>query len=84
MPMLRDRKMIEVYHQLVNIECYNSDAALKIMERQVFFLESSTMYNIIFYNKENMKYFDELTSGVDREAIIEKKGKQVVKQLSLI
>lgn len=81
---LRDKRIVEVYHQLSDIERMKSEDVLMIMEQKMFFIDAAYIYKLIFYNKKNRAYYDELLSGANIERAIQKKiGKHSVNQLNL-
>ena len=61
----RDKKMVEMFHQLYNVQRIRLDDVLEQLSTQVFFLSSDYIYKRIFYHKENLQYYDSLQKGTD-------------------
>lgn len=59
----RDKKMVEMFHQLYNVQRIRLDDVLEQLSTQVFFLSSDYIYKRIFYHKENLQYYDSLQKG---------------------
>ena len=81
---LRDKKIVEVFHQLSDIERMKIDDAYTLMEQEIFFIDSSYIHKLIFYNKENKEYYQKLLSNADSNKIIQTKLKNIKKQLKLL
>ena len=64
----RDKKMVEMFHQLYNVQRIRLDDVLEQLSTQVFFLSSDYIYKRIFYHKENMQYYDSLQKGTANQS----------------
>ena len=60
MTRLRDRKMVETFHQLYDIKRIRLDDVLSQMSLKMFFLDANYIYKRIFYVNENMDYYEKL------------------------
>jgi hypothetical protein len=58
----RDKKIVEKFHELFDIKRMRMDDVLEELSEKHFFLDTKYIYSQIFYNKENYKYYNELTS----------------------
>lgn len=56
----RDKQMVEKFHQLYDVKRMRIDDVLQELSEKHFFLSTQYIYNIIFYNKENSNYYNEL------------------------
>ncbi len=81
---LRDKKIVEVFHQLSDIERMKMDDAYILMEKEIFFIDAGYIHKIIFYNKDNQDYYQKLLSSVDSARTVQNKIKLIKKQLKLI
>lgn len=59
----RDKKMVEMFHQLYNVQRIRLDDVLEQLSTQVFFLSADYIYKRIFYHKDNLQYYDSLQKG---------------------
>lgn len=59
----RDRKMVEMFHQLYDVQRIRLDDVLEKLSSSVFYLSSDYIYKRIFYDKENLSYYDSLKKG---------------------
>ncbi len=83
LPPIRDKRLIEVYHYLSDIQRMRSDDVLHIMEQELFFVDAKYIYKVIFYNKQNQSYYEQLLAkGTAKEPVILKINK-AVNQLKL-
>ncbi|MPM08721.1 hypothetical protein SDC9_55035 [bioreactor metagenome] len=80
---LRDKKIVEVFHKLSDIDRMKLEDALLVMEQEIFFIDAKYIYAIIFYDKTNRAYYDTLLSGADIEAAVERKIKKVAQSNQL-
>lgn len=65
---IRDRKMVETFYQLYDVKRIRLDDVLRQLSEQVFFLSTDYIYKRIFYNAENLAYYDRLKhSGGKKE-----------------
>lgn len=64
----RDKKMVEMFHQLYNVQRIRLDDVLEQLSTQVFFLSSDYIYKRIFYHKENLQYYDSLQKGTANQS----------------
>ncbi len=64
----RDKKMVEMFHQLYNVQRIRLDDVLERLSTQVFFLSSDYIYKRIFYHKENLQYYDSLQKGTANQS----------------
>lgn len=64
----RDKKMVEMFHQLYNVQRIRLDDVLEQLSTQVFFLSSDYIYKRIFYHKENLQYYDLLQKGTANQS----------------
>lgn len=60
----RDKRMVETFYKLYDIERLRLDDVLKELSEDIFFLSVDYIYNVIFYTKENKDYYDQLVDGV--------------------
>ena len=60
---VRDKKMVEMFHQLYNVQRIRLDDVLEQLSTQVFFLSADYIYKRIFYHKDNLQYYDSLQKG---------------------
>jgi len=81
---MRDKRMVEVYHQLSDIKRMKSEDVLRVMEQEIFFIDAKHIYKTIFYNKDNQAYYDRLLGGADIEKAVVCKLKEVTNQLKLL
>lgn len=65
---VRDKKMVEMFHQLYNVQRIRLDDVLEQLSTQVFFLSSDYIYKRIFYHKENLQYYDSLQKGTANQS----------------
>lgn len=56
----RDRKMVELFHQLYDVKRKRMDDVLDDLSENYFFLDPKYIYSRIFYNKDNSDYYYEL------------------------
>ena len=70
---IRDKKLVEVYHKLSDIERMKSEDALMMMEQKIFFIDARRIYALIFYDKDNHAYYEQLLAGADINSAIERK-----------
>ncbi len=56
----RDKRMVEKFHQLYDIERKRIDDVLLDLSENYFFLDKDYIYSRIFYCKENSAYYNEL------------------------
>ncbi len=56
----RDKRMVEKFHQLYDIERKRIDDVLLDLSENYFFLDKDYIYSRIFYCKENCAYYNEL------------------------
>ena len=61
----RDKKMIEMFHQLHNVKRIRIDDVLEELSKKHFFLKTDYIYAVIFYNKENFNYYNSLSANND-------------------
>ena len=61
---VRDKKMVELFHQLYNVKRIRMDDVLHQLSSEVFFLSSDYIYKRIFYHKDNLQYYDSLVKGM--------------------
>ena len=59
----RDRKMVEMFHQLYDVQRIRLDGVLERLSTEVFYLSSDYIYKRIFYNKDNLHFYDTLKKG---------------------
>lgn len=78
----RDKRLVEKFHQLHDVQRLRMDDVLKLLGEQVFFLDPQYVYKLIFYNDTNKKYYYQLVGG-EIEPIKPEKKKNPVLQLSL-
>ena len=64
----RDKKMVEMFHQLYNVQRIRLDDVLEQLSTHVFFLSSYYIYKRIFYHKENLQYYDSLQKGTANQS----------------
>ena len=64
----RDKKMVEMFHQLYNVQRIRLDDVLEQLSTQVFFLSADYIYKRIFYHKENLQYYDSLQKGTANQS----------------
>lgn len=57
---IRDKRMVEKFHQLHDVERVRIDDVLKQLSVKWFFLTEDYIYGRIFYHKENNAYYNEL------------------------
>lgn len=57
---IRDRKMVEMFHNLYDVKRIRLDDVLRQLSEHVFFLSTDYIYKRIFYNAENAAYYDQL------------------------
>jgi hypothetical protein len=68
----RNRAIAEKFYELYDVKRMRIDDALKILSEEVFFLDTKSLYSHIFYNKENLLYYEDLvrTKGKARKSDI--------------
>ena len=81
---LRDKKIVEVFHQLSDVERMKIDDAYALMEQEIFFIDASYIHKLIFYIKENQEYYQKLLASADSKKIIHNKLKNIKNQLKLL
>lgn len=59
----RDKKMVEMFYQLYDVQRIRLDDVLEKLSTEVFFLSSDYIYKRIFYHKDNLLYYDSLKKG---------------------
>lgn len=64
----RDKRMVELFHQLYNVQRIRLDDVLHQLSSEVFFLSADYIYKRIFYHKENLQYYDSLVKGTATES----------------
>lgn len=65
---VRDKKMVELFHQLYDVQRIRLDDVLQKLSSEVFFLSSDYIYKRIFYHKDNLLYYDQLKKGMAKES----------------
>lgn len=65
---VRDKKMVELFHQLYDVQRIRLDDVLQKLSSEVFFLSSDYIYKRIFYHKDNLLYYDQLKKGMAQES----------------
>lgn len=66
---IRDRRMVETFYQLYDVRRIRLDDVLRQLSEKVFFLSTYYIYKRIFYNSENLAYYDALKHGGKKKAI---------------
>ena len=66
--VVRDKKMVELFHQLYDVQRIRLDDVLQQLSSEVFFLSSDYIYKRIFYHKDNLQYYDSLKKGTATES----------------
>jgi len=56
----RDRRMVEMFHQLYDVKRKRMDDVLTELSEDHFYLDKQYIYNKIFYDKENLDYYNEM------------------------
>ena len=56
----RDRKMVEMFHNLYDVKRIRLDDVLRQLSERVFFLSTDYIYKRIFYNVDNLAYYEQL------------------------
>lgn len=69
MTKIRDRKMVEKFHQLYDIKRIRLEDVLSRMSQEFFFLDENYIYKRIFYIPENLSYYERLKDGKKREEV---------------
>lgn len=64
----RDKRMVELFHQLYNVQRIRLDDVLHKLSSEVFFLSADYIYKRIFYHKDNLQYYDSLVKGAATES----------------
>ena len=57
---LRDRKIVERFHDLYDIKRKRIDDVLDDLSENHFFLDPKYIYSRIFYHKGNLEYYQKL------------------------
>jgi hypothetical protein len=60
--LIRNRKLIEKFYELHDLKRKRLDDVLVELETEHFFIDRKRIYAIIFYDKTNFKYYDELVA----------------------
>lgn len=68
MTRIRDRKMVETFHQLYDIKRIRLDDVLSQMSLKMFFLDTNYIYKRIFYVNENLNYYESLKEGRNKSS----------------
>ena len=66
--VVRDKKMVELFHQLYDVQRIRLDDVLQKLSSEVFFLSSDYIYKRIFYHNDNLQYYDSLKKGTATES----------------
>lgn len=53
----RDKKLVETFHKLYDVKRLRIDDVLKTLSDE-FFITETTVFRLIFRNKENQAYYD--------------------------
>ena len=71
MTRIRDRKMVETFHQLYDVKRIRLDDVLSRMSLKMFFLDTNYIYKRIFYVNENLNYYESLKEGRTKPSIVD-------------
>lgn len=58
--LLRDKRMVEKFHELYDIKRMRIEDVLSDLEQKYFFIDKTHIYNLIFRNNINNLYYDSL------------------------
>lgn len=56
----RNRRLVEKFYELYDVKRNRIDDVLHILEYDYFFLDKDYIYALIFYNKSNYEYYNQL------------------------
>ncbi len=56
----RDKAIVDKFHELYDVKRKRIDDVLKELSENHFYLDSNYIYQRIFYNKDNYKYYTSL------------------------
>jgi len=59
----RDKRIVETFYKLYDVQRLRMDDVLETLSQDIFFLSVDYIYNIIFYNKDNKDYYEQLVNG---------------------
>lgn len=58
----RNRRLVHKFYELYDVKRNRIDDVLKELEEEHFFLEQDYIYSLIFYDKSNYEYYNQLLS----------------------
>lgn len=61
---LRDKRLVDRFYQLYDIQRMRLDDVLNVLSRKEFYLDSNYIYKRIFYHNGNHRYYDSLKEAV--------------------
>ncbi|MGQ1889120.1 hypothetical protein ACT29H_01630 [Thermophagus sp. OGC60D27] len=58
----RNRRLVHKFYELYGVKRNRIDDVLKELEEEYFFLDQDYIYSLIFYDKINYEYYNQLLS----------------------
>jgi hypothetical protein len=59
--------MVEMFHNLYDVKRIRLDDVLRQLSERVFFLSTDYIYKRIFYNVDNLAYYEQLKKGAGKK-----------------
>jgi hypothetical protein len=59
----RDKRLVRKFYELYDVKRMRMDDVLEKLSDDLFYLDPDYIYTLIFYNKENKRYYDDLLNS---------------------